>query len=113
MEIFIFKENEELIAGGIVFSEKINEMTPFENSFEYLFKEGYLYLGYIWVVEQHRNKKLASKWLSYLKIQNPLQNYWLTIEEEELKHFYEKNDFKLIAESEDTDSKEWILTYTP
>lgn len=111
--IYVITEAKIIVAGGIVFSEKIKEMTPFEFQYEHLFKEGYLYLGYIFVSEEHRNKKLATKWLTYLKENNKHQKYWLTIEEEGLKYFYEKNNFTLLAESKDSQTKEWILTFKP
>ena len=106
--IYVLKEKTTIIGGGIVFSEKLLEMTPFEEEFCHLFNEGYLYLGYIWVAENKRNQQLASTWLTYLKQLNPAQKYWLTIEEESLKYFYEKNGFKLVAESND-ENKEWIF----
>ena len=43
--IYVLKENATIVAGGIVFSEKLPEMTPFEEEFCYLFDKGYLYLG--------------------------------------------------------------------
>ena len=111
--IHVIYEAENIVAGGIVFSEKIKEMTAFELKFEHLFTENYLYLGYLYVSEEYRNKKLATKWLSYLKEKNKSQKYWLTIEEEGLKYFYEKNNFIVIAESNDSTTKEWILTFKP
>ncbi len=112
--IYVIKENNEIICGGIVFTEKLKEMTSFEILHAYLFTEGYYYLGYIWVSEHKRNQQLATKWLTHLKEQNPEQKYWLTIEEEELNYFYKKNGFKLFAESnDDFDAKEWIFTYNP
>lgn len=112
--IYVIKEAHEIICGGIVFSEKLNEMTPFEIEHLHLFSEGYNYLGYIWVVEHKRNQKLASKWLNCLKETHPNQKYWLTIEEEELNYFYKKNDFKLFAENKidfNNNLKEWIFIY--
>ncbi|MBI9040010.1 hypothetical protein [Lutibacter sp.] len=114
--IYVIKENNEIICGGIVFTEKLKEMTPFEISHAYLFADGFNYLGYIWVAEHKRNLQLATTWLSYLKALNPNQKYWLTIEEEQLNYFYKKNGFKLFSESHndfDNTIKEWIFTYTP
>ena len=111
--IYVIKDNNEIISGGIVFSNKLNEMTTFELEYEHLFSNGYLYLGYLWVPEHKRNQQLATKWLTYLKGLNPQQKYLLTIEEEQLNYFYKKNGFKLYAESNDNDDnlKEWIFTY--
>ena len=111
--IFIFKENEELIAGGIVFEKSHINMTPFEKEHQYLYAENYFYLGFIWVIPSKRNQQLASKWLTEIKKAYSNQKFWLTIEEEPLKYFYQKNDFKLIAESNDENYKEWVLTFTP
>lgn len=111
-KIYVLKENEEVVAGGLVFSKSLPDMSDFEKSLQYLFTEGYLYLGFIWVPEHQRNRQLASQWLTLLKSQNPDQKYWLTIEEEWLKHFYEKNGFKLIKESNDADNKEWLYAYS-
>lgn len=112
--IYVIKDNSEIICGGIVFAEILKEMTSFEISYQNLFTDGFLYLGYIWVAENRRNQQLASKWLTFLKELNPQQKYWLTIEEEQLNYFYKKNGFKLFAESnDDTAIKEWIFTYNP
>ena len=110
-KIYVLKENEEVVAGGLVFSKSLPDMSDFERSLQYLFSEGYLYLGFIWVPLHKRNRNLASQWLTLLKKQDPTQKYWLTIEEEWLKHFYEKNGFKLIKESDDATNKEWLFTW--
>lgn len=110
-KIYVLKENGEVVAGGLVFSKSLPDMSDFERSLQYLFTEGYLYLGFIWVSLDKRNRQLASQWLTFLKKQDPTQKYWLTIEEEWLKHFYEKNGFKLIKESDDAANKEWLFTY--
>ncbi|MFZ2285285.1 MAG: hypothetical protein WAV86_15570, partial [Lutibacter sp.] len=73
---------------------------------------GYLYIGFIWVPLEKRNRNLASQWLTLLKNQDPTQKYWLTIEEEWLKHFYEKNGFVLIEESDDDENKEWLYLFS-
>jgi hypothetical protein len=112
-KIYVLKENEEVVAGGLVFSRSLPDMSDFERSLQHLFKEGYLYIGFIWVPLHKRNRQLASQWLTLLKKQDPTQKYWLTIEEEWLKHFYEKNGFVLIDESNDATNKEWLFTWGP
>ncbi|MGV8947555.1 MAG: hypothetical protein ACOH1N_14095 [Lutibacter sp.] len=112
-KIYILKEDNEVVAGGLVFSKSLPDMSDFERSLQYLFSEGYLYIGFIWVPTHKRNQQLASRWLTLLKNKNPKQKYWLTIEEEWLKYFYEKNGFKLIKESKENDDKEWLYTYEP
>ena len=111
--IYVFKENEAVIAGGIVFKSGHPNSTDFENKYNYLYDEKYYYLGFLWVIPEKRNQQLASKWLTEIKKAYSNQKFWLTIEEEPLKYFYQKNDFKLIAESNDENYKEWVLTYTP
>ncbi len=111
-KIYVLKEGDEVVAGGLVFSKSLPDMSDFERSVQHLFKEGYLYIGFIWVPEHKRNLQLASQWLTLLKNQDPAQKYWLTIEEAWLKHFYEKNGFKLIKENNDAADKEWLYTYS-
>ncbi|TYP98723.1 acetyltransferase (GNAT) family protein [Tenacibaculum adriaticum] len=103
--------NNELIGGGILFSKMPPFATQFEKDNATLFEKGYLYLGYVWVRENHRNKGYASNFLTLLKNEHPNQKYWLTIEEENLRYFYEQNGFTVYAESENEYPKEWILTY--
>ena len=111
-KIYVLKENEKVVAGGLVFSKSLPNMSDFERSLQHLFEEGYLYIGFIWVPLDKRNRNLASQWLTLLKKQDPAQKYWLTIEEEWLKHFYEKNGFVLVEESNDPDNKEWLYVYS-
>lgn len=111
-KIYVLKENEETVAGGLVFSKSLPDMSDFERAQQHLFSEGYLYLGFIWVPLEKRNRQLASQWLTLLKNQDPTQKYWLTIEEEWLKHFYEKNGFVLVEESNDEDDKEWLYVFS-
>lgn len=111
--IYVFKENNKVIAGGIVFEKSHPNMNDFEKQHQKLYDEGYFYLGFIWVIPEKRNQQLASKWLTKLKEETKNQKYWLTIEEESLKYFYKKNGFELIAESEDFNYKEWIFIFNP
>ncbi len=112
-KIYVLKENKEVVAGGLVFSISLPDMSDFERAQQHLFSEGYLYIGFIWVPEHKRNQQLASQWLTLLKNKNPNQKYWLTIEEAWLKHFYEKNGFVLVEESTDAENKEWLFAWRP
>ena len=104
--------DDTLIGGGILFNKTPPYATCFEKDHDFLFERGYIYLGYVWIQEQHRNKGYASSFLTLLKKANPHLKIWLTIEEENLRYFYEQNGFKLFAESKEIDiTKEWILTY--
>ncbi len=110
-KIYVLKKNEEVVAGGLVFSKSLPDMSDFERAQQHLFKEGYLYIGFIWVPLDKRNRQLASQWLTLLKNQDPTQKYWLTIEEEWLKHFYEKNGFVLVEECNNANNKEWLYVF--
>ncbi|WGH75739.1 GNAT family N-acetyltransferase [Tenacibaculum tangerinum] len=104
--------NSQLMGGGILFNEMPPYATLFEKNNAVLFQKGYLYLGYVWIVENYRNKGYASTFLSLLKKEKPNQKFWLTIEEENLRYFYEQNGFKMFAESDGIKTtKEWILIY--
>ena len=109
--IYVFKENEAVIAGGIVFKSGHPNSTDFENKYNYLYDEKYYYIGFLCVIPEKRNQQLASKWLSKVHSLNTNQKYWLTIEEASLQNFYQKNGYKLLAESNTSQSKECILTY--
>ena len=111
--IYVFKENETIIAGGIVFKNGHPNSTVFEKTYEYLYAENYYYVGFLWVIPEKRNQQLASKWLSKVHEINNNQKYWLTIEEASLCDFYKKNGYKLLAENNDSESEEMIFTYNP
>ena len=109
--IYVLENAKEIVGGGIVFASASPDMTHFEKAHgKVYFDLGYLYIGFLWVAPEYRGKELGSKWLSLLIEQNKNQSYWLTIEEENLKAFYEKNGFECVAESDST-TKEWLLIY--
>ena len=112
--IYAIVEEDSIIVGGIVFTEKIPEMTKFElERGQPFFDRGYGYIGFLWVAENRRNEQLGTKWLSLLKGHNLKQGFWLTVEEEGLKKFYEKNGFKTIAQGGDKENMEWLCVYEP
>lgn len=111
--IYLFYDNNKIIAGGIVFNTCSPDMMYNELEAEKWFDSGYLYLGFIWVVEEYRSKKIGSKWLQALMKKFPAQKFWLTIDEENLAFFYIKNGFKLITTLKNGDDTEWLLTYEP
>ncbi|MEJ1222374.1 GNAT family N-acetyltransferase [Sediminicola sp. 1XM1-17] len=107
-------EEGTIIAGGIVFRERLPEMTEFELKIgQAYFDRGFGYIGFLWVAENRRNEQLGSKWLTLLKNQDQKQGFWLTIEDEGLKKFYQKNGFETIAASEDKENMEWLCVYEP
>lgn len=111
--IYLIYDDDKIIAGGIVFNTCSPDMMYNELEAEKWFDSGYLYLGFIWVVEEYRNKKIGSKWLQALINKFPAQKFWLTIDEENLAFFYIKNGFKLITSLKNDDDIEWLLTYEP
>lgn len=90
---YVLQENDKLIAGGLVFSECPPDMLYAKEEVNNWFKKGYLYLGFIYVLEEKRGQNLGSLWLSNLKSKFPKQKYWLTIEDLGLDGFYTKNGF--------------------
>lgn len=90
---FVLVENEKPIAGGLVFSQCSPDMVYAKEEANDWLKKGYLYLGFIYVLEEKRGHNLGSLWLSQLKNKFPGQKYWLTIDDIGLHTFYIKNGF--------------------
>jgi diamine N-acetyltransferase len=90
---YVLLENDIVIAGGLVFSECSPDMLYDKEEADSWFKNGYLYLGFIYVLEEKRGNNLGSIWLSSIKDKFPNQKYWLTIEDLGLHDFYTKNGF--------------------
>lgn len=111
--VYILKDNKKTIAGGLVFSTCSPDMLNREEEFQKWISQGYLYIGFLWVDEAYRGKSLGSMWLNELKNRNKHQKYWLTVEEESLVLFYQKNGFILVKELQKGENKEWLLTYSP
>ncbi|WP_242083443.1 GNAT family N-acetyltransferase [Aestuariivivens sediminis] len=107
--IYVIECDGQVIAGGIVFSKTPPHATPIELEYNYLFKANYLYIGYLYVLPEFRNKNIASKWLEAVKNRYDKQKFWLTIEVFDLKFFYEKNGFKLMDSSPCLHSDEWVM----
>ena len=108
-DIFIVEFESKAVAGGIVFSKTPPNATTLEMNNNYLFEQNYLYLGFIFVKPEYRNKKLASFWLENIKKTYKNKSFWLTIEDFSLKSFYEKNGFKLIENYTTIDFNEWVM----
>ncbi|WP_325450125.1 GNAT family N-acetyltransferase [Gelidibacter sp.] len=107
-KIYIIEDSNSLIGGGIVFYKSPPHFEYFATEAETWFNNGYLYLGFIWISEQHRNKSLGSFWLNQLKSKNPKQQYFLLTEEEQLHHFYLKNGFVCHQSLQNEDHREWL-----
>lgn len=112
-ECYVLVENKEVIAGGLVFSKCPPDMWYAINEANKWFEKGYLYLGFIFVLEEKRHQNLGSVWLNYLKTKFPNQKYWLTIEDLRLDRFYVKNDFKKVKSLFNQDQEEWLYIFDP
>ena len=110
--IYVIKEDSHVIAGGILFSTCSPDILYFKKEAQTWFKNGFLYIGFLWVAEDKRNNNLGSFWLDELKRQLPNQKLWLLIEEERLHSFYLKNDFKLDKTIKNNDHLEWLYTFS-
>lgn len=112
-KLFVLVENNIVVAGGLVFSKCPPDMMFYEKEAQKWFKKGYLYLGYIFVDEAQRHRHLGSLWLDKIKEAFPKQGLWLSIEEEHLHKFYDKNGFKPVATIMNGPFKETIYVFEP
>lgn len=108
--IYVLKEHSKIVAGGILFSKLPPNPTLLDRSYAPLLEKGYLYIGFLYVLPEMRLHHLGSEWLTRLKNKNPKQGFWLSIEEDSLKEFYQKNGFSIAGESH-SEPREWVLTY--
>ena len=109
---YMLYENNEPIAGGLVFANCPPDMLYVKNEAAYWFERGYLYLGFIFVLENRRGQNLGSLWLSKLKDLNPNQNYWLTVEDKSLEAFYTKNGFERIKTLNNNGQQEILFNFS-
>lgn len=107
--VLILEDEDEVVAGGLVFSDVSPDTICYGTLAKQWFDRGYLYLGFIWVKQQCRGKGLGSLWLKELQQHYPGQKYWLAIEEEHLKNFYQKNGYLVAAETTAAGYPEWIM----
>lgn len=108
---YLLLEDEVPLAGGLVFSKCPPDMMYAKKKAGVWFKKGYLYLGFIYVLEEKRGQNLGSIWLSNLKKMFPKQKFWLTIEDMGLHGFYTKNGFKRIEVLNNNGKEEVIYSY--
>ena len=109
-KIFILESAaEEVLGGGIVFSAVSPDARAYEAEAQHWFDLGYLYIGFLWVAEEHRGKRLGSKWLVELRKKYPGQKFWLAIDDYVLLAFYESNGFRLVGQVDAGAWEEWIL----
>lgn len=107
-DLWVLREQGNIVAGGIVFREMPPDLYCFVNQARELLESGSWYLGFIWVIPEQRGRGLGSLWLKELRKQYPDRRFWLTTEEEGLQKFYEQNGFELVGVSEHP--REWLFT---
>lgn len=110
---YLLVESDEIVAGGLVFSKCPPDMLYAKEEANAWFENGYLYLGFIYVLEERRGQNLGSLWLSELKNAFPKQKYWLTIEDLRLHDFYVKNGFKKVKTLNNNGQKEVLYCFEP
>lgn len=111
--LYVLVENNIVLAGGMVFSKCPPDMMYYEHEANEWFKKGYLYLGYIFVDETQRHSHLGSLWLDKIKKEFPRRGFWLSIEDENLHKFYDKNGFRRVATIMNGDTEESIYVFEP
>lgn len=107
--VFTLESDQGTLGGGIVFSTVSPDTKAYKEEAQKLFDSGYLYIGFIWIAEQHRGKQLGSFWLQELFNKMPHQKFWLSIDEYELASFYTRFGFKLLKSVQCKGKPEWIL----
>ena len=107
--IYTLETPSEVLGGGIVFASVSPDTMLYKKEAQSWFDRGFLYIGFLWITEKHRGKNLGSEWLQELNKLFPNQKLWLSIEEEGLLAFYEKNGFRLVKKINADAGEEWIL----
>lgn len=110
-KIYVLEENNTVIGGGMVFSALSPDLKAVPEIAQKHYKKGGLYLAFIWIAETHRGKGLGTLWLNSLLKQHPTQGFWLTIDDINLKHFYENLGFKLGESYLNNGNEEWVMEY--
>lgn len=108
-KIYLLVENNIIVGGGMVFSTLSPDLQNVPDLAAHYYQKNLLYLAFIWINETHRGKGLGSFWLTELIQQYPKQGYWLTIDDVNLKHFYENVGFKLGKSYLNNGNKEWVM----
>ena len=108
---YLLIDNNKIIAGGLVFSAWPPDMLYAKDEAETWINKGYLYVGFIFVIEERRQQNLGSIWLDNLKKTYPNQKFWLTIEDLKLDAFYVKNGFKRIKTLNNNGLEEVLYTF--
>lgn len=112
-KIYTLTAENKILGGGIAFSSVSPDTEIYYFEAQNMLNQGYLYLGFLWVNKEFREKGLGSLWLKELFKKNPGQKYWLSIEDFGLASFYIKNGFNLLKQLDVNGCTEWIMIYEP
>jgi GNAT superfamily N-acetyltransferase len=107
--IYGLNENESIIGGGIVFSTVSPDTRGYRDIAQRWLDRGYLYLGFIYVIEHRRGEGLGTLWIKEVKALNDEQRFWLSIDDKGLSSFYQRLGFKIVQEVQNAGEPEWIL----
>ncbi len=107
--IFGLADNDEIVAGGIIFSTVSPDMMHHSEAAQSWFDKGFRYIGFLFVKEDRRNEGLGSHWFREIKKQFPQQKFWLAIEDFGLSRFYGSLGFELVQELKTAEHSEWVL----
>jgi GNAT superfamily N-acetyltransferase len=108
IEVFGIVKEDQLLGGGLVFTEYTSENDSYPEVAQGYFDQGLLYLGFIWIDENYRGLNLGSFWLNEIQEMFPNKGFWLTIVDRSLGDFYEKNGFILDQRLELESGDEWV-----
>lgn len=111
--VFGIKKGQQVIGGGLVFSEHSNETDNYPQVSKYYFSAGFLYIGYLWVAEDFRGQNIGDFWLNSVFNMFPQNPFWLSIEDAGLAKFYLRNGFTLEREMIFPGGKDWIYVRKP
>lgn len=113
MELFAITDDDQIVAGGIVFEGLPSEMKIFEVEVDSFIEKGYRYIGFLFVVPEHRKQNLGSTWLYCVKAMQGTNGFWLTVEEPGLREFYEKNGFRWMGTLKKGRLSEELMVFDP
>ena len=112
--VFTFEgADDEVLGGGIVFDRVSPDTEAYRGVAEAWFAQGHRYVGFLWIAEHQRGRSLGSRWLAALRTLFPEQPFWLSVEDEGLVPFYERNGFRRAGTVQGPGGPEWILASGP
>ncbi|MFS4417246.1 GNAT family N-acetyltransferase [Maribacter sp. 2307ULW6-5] len=98
---------------GMVCSGLPADLLPFAEQLGAYGRHGQRYVGYLFALPPFRGQGWAGQWLRLVCRRYPGETLWLTVEEEALVAFYQRNGFRFIQTLEHKGSKEWLLAKPP